>query len=176
MKFTPVPVAGACVIELDPNSDERGFFARAWCRKELESKGLVGSIAQCNLSLTEESGTVRGLHYQLAPSQEVKFVRCIAGSIFDVIIDLRKDSTTFKHWFGVELSAENRKMLYVPRGCAHGYQTLVAKAEVFYLVSDFYAPERERGVRWDDPAFGIVWPLSVSRISKRDRSYPDFRE
>lgn len=174
MKFTAAPLQGAYIIELEPKSDERGLFARAWCRQELQSRGLVATIAQCNLSFTEERGTLRGLHYQLPPSEEVKFVRCTAGSIFDVMVDLRQDSATFRRWFAVELSAENRKMLYVPRGCAHGFQTLADRAEVFYLVSDPYSPERERGVRWNDPAFAIAWPLPVSRISKRDESYPDF--
>ncbi len=175
MKFIPTPLQGAYIIELEPKQDERGSFARAWCRQELEAHGLVGAVAQCNLSCTEKSGTVRGLHYQLPPHEEVKCVRCIAGAVFDVAVDLRKDSPSFRRWFGLELTAENGKMLYVPRGCAHGYQTLLDKTEVFYLVSHPYSPEAERGVRWNDPAFGITWPLPVSRISKRDESFPDFR-
>ncbi len=175
MRFTAAPIEGAYVIELEPKADERGFFARAWCRQELESQGLVGDVAQCNISFNQSRGTLRGLHYQLAPHEEVKFVRCTAGAIFDVMVDLRRGSPTFKRWFGVELTAENRKMAYVPKGCAHGYQTLAESTEVFYLTSASYSPEAERGIRWNDPAFRISWPLSVSVISKRDQSHPDFQ-
>ncbi len=174
MRFVETPVKGAYVIDLEPVQDARGFFARAWCQNELESRGLVGRVAQSNLSFNVAKGTLRGLHYQVAPHEEVKFIRCIAGSIFDVIVDLRPDSPTFRAWFGVELSAENRKMLYVPKGFAHGYQTLVDLAEVFYLTSEFYAPKHERGVRWNDPAFGICWPLPPVAISARDQAFPDF--
>ncbi len=175
MKFIAAPIAGAYLMELEPKSDERGFFARAWCRHELESKGLAGDLAQCNISFNHARGTVRGLHYQLAPHEETKFVRCTAGAIFDVMVDLRRDSPTFKHWFGIELTAENRQMVYVPKGCAHGYQTLADGTEVLYLTSGFYSPEAERGIRWNDPAFRIAWPLAVSVISKRDQSHPDFQ-
>ena len=174
MRFVETPLKGAYVIELEPVQDARGFFARAWCENELESRGLVGRVAQTNLSFNVTKGTLRGLHYQVTPHEEVKFIRCIAGSIFDVMVDLRPDSPTLRAWFGVELSAENRKMLYVPKGFAHGYQTMVDRAEVFYLTSEFYAPTYERGVRWNDPAFGISWPLAPVAMSARDQAFPDF--
>lgn len=175
MIFSETELQGAFVVELEPRHDERGFFARAWCRNEFEDNGLTGRLAQCNISFNHEAGTLRGMHYQVPPHEEVKLIRCTRGAIFDVIVDLRPDSTTFRNWIGVELTAENRHALYVPEGFAHGYQTLVDATETFYQVSAFYSPEAERGVRWDDPAFGIEWPPTRRRIiSDKDRSWPDF--
>jgi dTDP-4-dehydrorhamnose 3,5-epimerase len=175
MIFTETELRGAYVIDLDRREDERGFFARAWCADELAARGLSARIAQCNVSYNGSEGTLRGMHYQAAPHGEVKLVRCTRGAIYDVIVDLRRDSTTYKHWTGVTLSAENRRALYVPEGFAHGYQTLEAGTETFYFVSEFYAPEAERGVRWDDPAFAIRWPDTERRtISEKDRSWPDY--
>jgi dTDP-4-dehydrorhamnose 3,5-epimerase len=140
MKFTPTRVAGAWLVELEPRSDDRGFFARAWCRDEFASHGLTPALAQCNLAVSYKAATLRGLHYQVAPHEEAKLVRCTTGAIFDVLVDLRRDSPTFKRWFGAELTASNRHMLYVPEGCAHGYLTLADESEVFYQVSSSYAP------------------------------------
>lgn len=175
MIFTETELPGAFVIELERRGDERGFFARAWCRREFEERGLSGRIVQCNLSFNDRSGTLRGLHYQVAPSEETKLVRCISGAVYDVIVDLRPSSPTFKRWLGVELTADNRCALYVPEGFAHGYQTLIDGTETLYQVSEFYAPDAERGVRWDDPAFGIEWPEARELIiSEKDLSWPDF--
>lgn len=174
MKFVPTPLQGAHVIEVEPREDERGFFARAWCQREMAEHGLDPKVVQCNLSFNHTLGTVRGMHYQVAPHQESKLVRCLRGSIFDVVIDLRPESTTFAHWFGVELSAANRKMLFIPVGFAHGYQTLQDDTEVFYQVSEFYQPGSEAGIRWDDPAFAIEWPVEATLISDKDRAHPDF--
>lgn len=175
MIFTETQLKGSYVISIEPIEDERGFFARAWCQQEFENHGLNSDISQCNLSFNHRKGTIRGMHFQIEPYREVKLVRCIRGSVFDVIIDLRMDSDTFKSWIGVELSAENRRMLYVPKGFAHGYQTIDDNTEVFYQVSQFYKPEVERGCRWNDSAFGIKWPLEVTLISSKDRNYPDFQ-
>ncbi len=175
MKFAPTAIPGAYVVEIEPREDERGFFARGWCQKEFRDHGLSPVVAQCNLSFNRWKGTVRGLHYQLAPHAENKLVRCTAGAVFDVAVDLRPESPAFRRWVGVELSASNRRMFYVPEGCAHGYQTLDDGSEVFYQVSDFYHPESERGVRWNDPAFGIAWPLPPSAVSPKDQGYPDFQ-
>ncbi len=175
MIFTETPLPGAYVVDVDPRSDERGFFARAWDRNEFAERGLETEIAQCNLSFNHAGGTVRGMHFQRAPHAEVKLIRCTRGAIFDAIVDLRPESPTYTRWFGVELSAENRRWLYVPRGFAHGYQTLADETETFYQVSEFYAPHAERGVRWDDPAFGIKWPLrDEAFLSEKDGSWPDF--
>lgn len=162
------------LIEPETREDDRGFFARWWCRQEFTAHGLDTRIAQANVALNTQKGTLRGLHYQLPPREEVKLVRCTMGSMFDVALDLRPDSPTYLRWVGAELSADNRRMLYIPAGCAHGYQTLEHNSEMFYLTSDFYAPELARGVRYDDPAFGITWPLPVTRISAADRSWPDY--
>ena len=175
MRFTETKVAGAFLIEPEPVADERGFFARAWDRAELEARGLDASLAQCSISFSHRRGTLRGLHYQAAPHQEVKLIRCTQGAIWDVALDLRPDSPTYGAWFGTELSAANRAMLYIPRGCAHGQLTLTDSTEVFYQISAPYAPEAARGVRFDDPAFGIEWPIEVEVINDRDRNYPDFR-
>lgn len=174
MRFVETSIPGAYVIEIVEIRDARGFFARTWCEDELRAHGLAPHIAQESCSYSEKKGTLRGLHYQAPPHEEVKLVRCTSGSCFDVIVDLRRGSPAFARWFGIELSAENRKTLYVPRGCAHGFQTLVDQTEVFYQMSDPYAPECARGVRWNDPAFGIRWPDTNPILSDRDRSFPDF--
>ncbi len=175
MKFTPTPIHGAYIIDLETFGDERGFFGRAWCREEFAQHGLVSDIAQCNLSYSREKGTIRGLHYQIAPHQEAKLMRCIRGAIYDVIVDLRPDSPTYLQWTGVLLTAENRQSFYVPPGCAHGFQTQEDHTEVFYPVSTSYTPSAERGVRWDDPYFAISWPLPLSQISAKDSAIPDFK-
>ena len=174
MIFTPTPLAGAFVIELERREDERGFFARSFCQREFAEHGLNPHLAQCNVSFNAQRGTLRGMHYQAAPHEEAKLVRCTQGAVWDVIVDLRRDSPTFKHWHGVELSAANRRGLYIPEGLAHGFQTLSDDAELLYLMSEFYEQDTARGVRWDDPAFGIEWPLPNPRISERDRSFPRF--
>jgi dTDP-4-dehydrorhamnose 3,5-epimerase len=166
---------GAYVIDLEPVEDPRGFFARAWSDEEFAERGLETRVAQCNVSLTKRRGTVRGMHFQRPPHEEAKFVRCTRGALYDVIVDLRPDSVAFRRWIAVELSQGNRRALYVPPGLAHGFQTLVDDTEVFYMISEPYAPESASGVRWDDPTFGIVWPLGAPKeISDRDRIWPDF--
>ena len=174
MIFTESELPGTYLVDLEKREDERGFFARSFCRKEFEAQGLEGDFVQMNASLSVEVGTLRGMHYQLPPAEEVKLVRCIAGALWDVVLDLRRDSPTFGRHVGAELSAQNRRMMYVPRGCAHGFLTLEPNSEVLYMVSAFYAPQSERGVRWDDPAFAIDWPQSPSVVSERDRGHPDF--
>jgi dTDP-4-dehydrorhamnose 3,5-epimerase len=172
MIFKETKLRGAYVIEPELIEDERGFFARIWSPEEFSARGLNPRIAQCNTSFNKQRGTLRGMHYQIRPHEEAKLVRCTAGAIYDVIIDLRKDSPTHSKWIGVELSARNRQMLYVPEGFAHGFQTLEDDTEVFYQVSAYYHQESARGVRWDDLAFGIDWPLPVRVVSDRDRSHP----
>ncbi len=174
MKFIETPLAGAYTIELEKHGDDRGFFARAFCQEEFAELGLSCEIVQVNNSLAERKGTLRGMHYQLAPKAETKMVRCIRGSLFDVIIDLREGSETFGKYHGVELSAENRTMFYVPKGFAHGFITLEDNTEAFYFVDEYYAPDCERGIRWDDPRFGIAWPLKPEVLSEKDTSHPDF--
>lgn len=174
MKFTQTKLAGAFLVTPDLIDDERGFFCRAFCRKEFESNGLDPEIAQCNISYNRLRGTLRGMHYQVAPHQEVKLVRCTMGAVFDVIIDLRPGSRSYLNWYGCELSAENRRMLYVPKGFGHGYITLRDNTEVSYQVSEFHAKDSERGVRWNDPTFGIEWPIEPSLISDKDRGCPLF--
>jgi dTDP-4-dehydrorhamnose 3,5-epimerase len=171
MIFTETKLGGAYLIDLDKHEDERGFFARSWCQDEFEKHGLNPRMVQCNISFNEKLGTLRGLHYQSLPHQEAKLVRCTMGALYDVIVDLRSDSPTFKKWLSVELTAQNRRALYVPEGCAHGFQTLVDNTEVFYQMSEFFHPECARGVRWDDPAFGIAWPISNPIISKKDEEF-----
>lgn len=171
MKFTEIRLKGAFIIAPDLIEDERGFFARTFCRQEFEEHGLNPDIIQCNISFNKKKGTLRGMHYQAKPHTEVKLVRCSAGAIYDVIIDLRMDSSTFKQWFAVELSADNRKLLYIPEGFAHGFQTLTDNTEVIYHHSAFYNPDSARGLRFDDPAIGIIWPLPVSMVCSRDQSY-----
>jgi dTDP-4-dehydrorhamnose 3,5-epimerase len=162
------------VIELEKRADQRGFFARTFCQQEFEAHGLNSRVAQCNVSFNKRKGTLRGMHFQAAPFAEAKLVRCTSGSIYDVIIDLRAPSATFKQNFAVELSAENGKMLYVPEEFAHGFQTLEDDTEVFYQMSRHYSAEHARGVRWNDPAFGIEWPAGGRIIIDRDQEYPDF--
>lgn len=174
MLFQPTNLAGAYLIDLQKVEDERGFFARAWCVEEFAEHGLDPQLVQCNLSYNKQRGTLRGMHYQRSPFAETKLVRCISGAIYDVIIDLRPASPTFLQWTGVTLSAENRTMLYVPKGFAHGFQTLEDQTEIFYQMSDFYAPEYAAGLRWNDTQFKIEWPLAVTIISARDQNYPDF--
>jgi dTDP-4-dehydrorhamnose 3,5-epimerase len=175
MKFTETRLRGACLIELQPIEDARGFFARTFCRREFEEHNLNPAIVQCNTSFNKVSGTIRGMHYQVEPAREVKIVRCIAGAIFDAIVDLRPDSPTYRGWFGAELSAGNRCALYVPEGFAHGYMTLTDNTETLYMVSEFYSPGLERGIRWNDPAFRIEWPMAARVISEKDASHPDFK-
>ena len=172
--FADTKLAGAFVIEPEKIEDERGFFARTFCQREFEVHGLKVNTAQCNISFNKRRGTLRGMHFQDGRFAEAKLVRCTGGSIYDVIIDLRPSSPTFKLHVGVELSAENCKMIYVPEGFAHGFQTLEENSEVFYQMSEFYRAEQARGVRWNDPAFGIVWPADERTINERDRNYPDF--
>jgi dTDP-4-dehydrorhamnose 3,5-epimerase len=174
MLFQPTPITGAYLIDLEKRGDDRGFFARVFCREEFASHNLSMDLLQINTSLSERKGTLRGMHYQLAPSAETKVVRCIRGALYDVILDLRPDSPTFGQWFGAELSAENRTMMYAPKGCAHGFITLAESTEAFYLVDSLYAPSLERGVRFDDPRFGITWPIAPTEVSEKDRGWPDF--
>ena len=174
MKFARTPLEGAYTIELEKRGDDRGFFARVFCKKEFEAQGLNNDIAQINNSLSKDKGTLRGMHYQLSPKSEDKIVRCIQGKLYDVIVDLRPNSKTFKQWFGVELTAENRKMIFVPKGFAHGFLTLEENTEAFYLATEFYSPEHERGVRYNDPAFGIKWPMEPIVISDKDKNHTDF--
>jgi dTDP-4-dehydrorhamnose 3,5-epimerase len=174
MTFRETNVAGAFEIRIEPLADERGFFARSWCQKEFEEHGLNPRLVQSSVSFNKRKGTLRGLHYQAAPHAEAKVIRCTAGALYDVVLDLRPQSRSFKKWFAAELSAENHHMLYIPEGCAHGFLTLEDNAEILYQMSEFYHPESARGVRWNDPAFQIDWPNTVEVISDRDRTYPDF--
>jgi len=174
--FIETKLRGAFMIEPERLEDERGFFARAWCQREFESHGLSPRLVQCDISFNTKKGTLRGMHYQVAPHEEAKLVRCTMGAIYDVIINLRPDLPTFKQWVAVELTANNRRMLYVPEGFAHGFQTLVDHTEVSYQMTEFYHPESARGVRWDDPAFAIEWPLADPILSEKDRTYPDFTD
>ncbi len=174
MIFTETPLKGAYIIGLEKRGDDRGFFARVFCRREFEQHGLVTQFVQVNNSLSGQKGTLRGMHYQLAPRAETKVVRCIKGAFYDVILDLRPGSPTFGQSFGLELSADNRLMLYVPKGFAHGFITLTESTEAFYFVDEFYAPEMERIVRWNDPRFGIRWPAAPEVLSDKDRDARDF--
>jgi dTDP-4-dehydrorhamnose 3,5-epimerase len=174
MIFTPIPLAGAYLIDLEKKGDERGFFARAFCEHEFGQHGLVSHFCQVNNSLSAEKGTLRGMHYQLAPKAETKLVRCIRGALYDVILDLRRNSSTFGESFGIELSAENRRMIYVPKGFAHGFITLADHTEAFYFVDEFYSPEQERGVRYNDPKFKLDWPIAPIVISDKDKAHSDF--
>jgi dTDP-4-dehydrorhamnose 3,5-epimerase len=172
--FKPTELPGAFVIEPQRHSDLRGHFARTYCEKEFADRGLESRVSQCSVSFNRRKGTLRGMHYQAAPFEEVKVVRCNCGSIYDVIIDLRSDSPAYQKWFAVQLDEENGKMLYIPRGFAHGFQTLANNTEVFYQMSQVFSPEHARGVRWNDPAFSIAWPEDERIILERDRNYPDF--
>lgn len=175
MIYEPLPVHGAFLIAIEPLADERGFFARSFCREEFTAHDLDPVIAQCSVSFNEYKRTLRGMHYQKSPDEEVKLVRCTAGAIYDVVIDLRPESPSFTRWAAAELSAENHKAMYVPAGCAHGFLTLAAKTEVLYQMSQSFQPASAAGVRWNDPAFDIKWPATVEVISERDKNYPDFR-
>jgi dTDP-4-dehydrorhamnose 3,5-epimerase len=175
MYFHETKLPGVFEIHLDPHSDERGFFARAWCRKEFETNGLNPGLVQCNISFNARKGTLRGMHFQAAPHAEAKLVRCTRGAIYDVVIDLRPQSPTYKAWIAVTLTSANRHMVYIPENCAHGFLTVEDKTEVFYQMSEFYNPESARGIRWNDPAFQVSWPGKVEVISERDENYPDFR-
>ncbi len=174
MIFTPSEIDGVNLVDLQRLDDDRGFFARAWCRHEFAEQGLVSDFVQANIAFTVRQGTLRGMHYQEAPHAEAKLVRCTRGAAFVVALDLRRDSPTWARWTGEELTSENRRALYVPPGCAQGYQTLVDNTEMCYQMSAFYTPEAARGVRFDDPRFRITWPLPVAVISDRDRSWPDY--
>lgn len=171
MRFTETALKGAFIIEPDRIEDERGFFARTFCRQEFEKHGLNPNLVQCSVSFNTKKGTVRGMHYQTKPHEEARLVRCTRGAMYDVILDLRGDSPTFKQWISVELTAENRTMVYIPEGFAHGFQTLEDNTEVFYQMSEFYHPECARGARWDDPVFGIVWPIDKKTVSRKDASW-----
>jgi dTDP-4-dehydrorhamnose 3,5-epimerase len=174
MLFNETSLKGAYTIDLQKRGDDRGFFARLFCVKEFAEHGLQTTFEQVNNSVSQFKGTLRGMHYQLPPKSEVKVVRCTRGALYDVILDLRRDSPTFGHSFGAELSADNRKMMYVPKGFAHGFVTLTDDTEVIYLVSDAYSPQHERGIRWNDPAFKIAWPIQPTELSDKDRHHRDF--
>lgn len=175
MKFIETPLEGVYLIELEPVHDERGFFARTWCKEEFQEHGLNPNLAQCSLSFNKKKGTLRGMHYQCEPHQEAKLVRCCAGAIYDVVLDLRRGSQTFGKWFAAELSTSDQKTLYIPEGCAHGFQSLEDASTVFYQISESYHPESARGVRWNDPLFCIKWPITTPILSERDRSFADYR-
>jgi dTDP-4-dehydrorhamnose 3,5-epimerase len=175
MIFQEVKLKGAYIIELEPIEDERGFFARTFCRKEFEKHGLNPALVQCNVSYNRRKGTLRGMHYQVAPFSEAKVVTCLSGSIYDVIIDLRIESPSYREWLAIELTARRpRRMLYVPESFAHGFQTLENDTEVFYQMSESYHPDSARGFRWNDPAFNVEWPAGDRIVSRRDQSFPDF--
>jgi dTDP-4-dehydrorhamnose 3,5-epimerase len=174
MIFKETKLKGSFVIEIERLEDQRGFFARWWCKREFESQNLVSRLVQANISFNEKRATLRGMHYQISPYEETKVVRCTRGSVYDVIVDLRPDSSTHKQWLGVKLTGDDHRMLYVPKGFAHGYLTLEDDTEVFYHVSEFYTPEAERGVRYNDPRFAINWPLEVQVISDKDKNWPDY--
>jgi len=174
MIFEETKLKGTHIIEIEKREDERGFFARSWCQREFEAHGLNPHLVQCNISFNFKKGTLRGMHFQEEPFAEAKLVRCTRGSVYDVIVDLRPDSSSFKQHIGIVLTGDNRKMLYVPEGFSHGFLTLEDNTEVFYQMSEFYAPDQARGFRWNDPAFGIGWPSEVQVISDQDRNYPDF--
>ena len=175
MIFTETPLEGAYLIDVEPHVDERGFFGRSFCRQEFAGRGFKTDIAQCNVSFNRKKGTLRGMHFQRPPMAEAKLVRCTRGAVYDVILDLRPGFPTYRRWEAAELSAENGRMLYIPEGFAHGFQTLVDGAEVFYQMFQTYSPEHSAGVRFDDPAFGIKWPIGNPIISEKDRSYPLFK-
>ena len=174
MRFIETRLKGAFVIEPERLADERGFFARTWCQREFIAHGLNPDLVQCSLSFNTSKGTLRGMHHQAAPHEEAKLVRCTMGAIYDVIIDLRSDSPTYKAWLAVELTASNRTMLYVPEGFSHGFLTLADNTEVFYQMSAFFSPDCAMGIRWNDPQIGITWPEAVTIISDKDMHFPDF--
>jgi len=176
MIFNKLDLNDAFTIELDLNEDERGFFSRFYCKKEFQELGIENNVVQINTSLSKYKGTLRGIHYQLEPKAESKIVRCIKGSIWDLILDVRPNSSTFGKWFGTELNQNNRKMMYVPKGFGHAFISLEDNSEILYLVSEYYSPENERGIRWDDTRFEIDWPIKPIIISDKDRIYPDYNE
>jgi dTDP-4-dehydrorhamnose 3,5-epimerase len=171
MRFTGTAIRDAFIVEPELIEDERGFFSRLWSEEEFAKQGLTPRVVQCNTSFNKRRGTLRGMHYQVSPHEEAKLVRCIKGAIYDVIVDLRTDSESFHKWIAVELTAQNRRMLFIPAGCAHGFQTLEDDTEVTYQMSEYYHPESACGLRWNDPALGIDWPLEVTVISQRDKEY-----
>jgi dTDP-4-dehydrorhamnose 3,5-epimerase len=170
--FTQAPLRGAYLVDVEPSSDQRGFFARSYCADEFAAAGLGQVMRQCSISHNDRKGTLRGLHYQSAPHEEHKLVRCTAGAVFDVIVDIRVSSPTFRQWYGVELTADNHRSLFIPQGFAHGFVTLTDHAEVYYMISAAHAPDAGRGFRWNDPAFAIEWPASPTVVSARDATYP----
>jgi dTDP-4-dehydrorhamnose 3,5-epimerase len=172
LRFLETFLAGLHVVEIEPHNDERGFFARSFCTKEFKDRGLESSVAQCNISFNARAGTVRGLHFQAEPYGEAKLVRCTRGAIYDVAVDIRPRSKTFLKWYAIELTSENRRMMFIPQGFAHGFQTLVDESEVSYVMFELYHPEAARGFRWDDPKLGITWPLVSQIVSDKDRMYP----
>ncbi len=175
MKLAATPIPGAFLLDLEPHQDHRGWFARSWCSETFARHGLVATLVQANISFNNRAGTLRGMHYQAEPHGETKVVRCTAGAIVDVIVDLRPESPTFLRWHAAELSAANHRAFYIPHGVAHGFQTLADASEVHYLMADAFNPTHARGVRWDDPAFAIAWPQAERRIiSEKDLAYPDF--
>jgi len=175
MIFKETRFKDAFIVEMEPIRDNRGLFARAWCQREFEAHGLISHFVQNNITISHTRGTLRGLHYQVAPHEEPKLVRCTQGAIYDVIVDMQPHSPTYKQWLAVELTAENHTMIYIPGGFAHGYQILMDNTEVFYQVGTFYAPEYERGFRWNDPAFGIEWPITPPLVlSEKDKNWPDY--
>lgn len=174
MKFVTTPISGVVLVDLEPVEDDRGFFARTYCEEEFRRHGLETHIAQCSVALSLRKGTLRGMHYQRDPHSEVKLVRCIRGAVYDVVVDIRPDSATFRQWFATELNAANRRAIYIPHGIAHAYQTIEDETEISYQMSSAYNAEAAAGVRWDDPAFAVRWPLEVTAITERDLSYPDF--
>src|SRR5690554_1269228 len=175
MIFTETSLKGAFILEIKKLEDERGFFGRSWCKKEMEDHGLNGNVVQANTSLSMKKGTFRGFHFQKHPYEETKLIRCTRGAIYDIIIDLRKESPTFMQWFGAELTEDNYTMVYIPENFAHGFLTLTDNAEVYYLVTYLYTPNAEGGIRYDDPALNINWPIPVTVVSEKDKSHPDFK-
>ena len=174
MIFNETKIKGAWVVDLKQIEDERGFFSRVWCEKEFAEYGITSHLSQANISFSHRAGTIRGIHYQSQPHSEMKAIRCVRGAIYDVVLDLRQDSQTYCQWHSEELTADNYRMMVVPEGCAHGFQTLADNSEVLYLVSSSYNSESDKGVRWNDSAFGICWPQPVSLISKRDKEHKDY--
>lgn len=175
MRFVPLAVPGAFLVEIEPQADARGFFARTFCREEFARRGVDFPVVQCSVSGNREAFTLRGLHYQAPPCPETKLVRCTAGRVWDCIVDLRPASPAFRRWVSAELSADNRRAVLIPENCAHGFLTLAPDTELFYMMSAPFAPEHARGVRWNDPAFGIAWPAQPAVMSDKDRALPDFR-
>lgn len=175
MKFLEIPLEGAFIIELEPIEDARGLFARSFCKREFVAHGIPFEVAQCNISTNRKRGTLRGMHYQAAPHEEAKVVSCNRGAVYDVAVDMRRGSPTYLKWFGIELTEDNCKMLFIPKGFAHGFQTLEDMSTVHYLMSEFYHPESARGLRWDDPGIGILWPVADPIVSDKDAALPLFK-